>query len=58
MKNELVGWDDGKIYFYDEQSKEYCVNEKKKLLDKIIGMCADYFKKEEKRRRLKEQKSG
>jgi hypothetical protein len=23
MKNKLVGWDDGKLYFYDEDGKEY-----------------------------------
>jgi len=44
MKNKLVGWDDGKIYFYDEMGKEYCVNDYEELFDKIVGFCVDYFK--------------
>lgn len=45
MKNELVGWDDGKLYFYDENSKGYCVNDYKELFDKITDLCIEYFRK-------------
>ena len=47
MKNKLVGWDDGKLYFYDEKGKEYCVNEHKELFDKIVELCVEYFRQKE-----------
>ncbi len=48
MRNKLVGWDDGKIYFYNEKSKEYCVNDYKDLFVRLISMCKEYFEKLEK----------
>ena len=47
MNNELVGWDDGKIYFYDKNGKEFCVNEHPELLRKMVEMSAAYFAREE-----------
>jgi len=44
MKNKLIGWDDEKIYFYDETGKEYCVNDHNELFDKIVEFCMEYFK--------------
>ncbi|MBU1487360.1 hypothetical protein KKH56_04845 [bacterium] len=52
MKNELVGWDDGKLYFYDEKGKEYCVNDYKELLDKIVEMCAEYLGQEKRKEKV------
>jgi hypothetical protein len=47
MNNELVGWDDGNIYFYDKKGKEHCVNEHSELLRALLAACADYFAREE-----------
>ena len=33
MKNKLVGWDDGRLYFYDKDEKEFCVNDYPKLFE-------------------------
>lgn len=46
MKNELVGWDDGRIYFYDEAGKEHCINDNDELFNKIVEICIIYFKEE------------
>lgn len=46
MRNELVGWDDGNIYYYDKKGKEHCVNEHPELLRKMVELSADYFKRE------------
>ncbi|MEK6775946.1 MAG: hypothetical protein AABY87_03560 [bacterium] len=43
MSNELVGWDDGKIYFYDRNGTEFCVNDHPDLLQKMVEICAGYF---------------
>ena len=47
MKNELVGWDDGKIYFYDEAGKEHCVNDDDELFKEIMEFCKIYFKEKD-----------
>jgi len=47
MKNELVGWDDGNIYFYDKNKKEFCVNEHPELIKALIAKCAEYFARKE-----------
>jgi hypothetical protein len=49
MKNKLVGWDDGKLYFYDEDGKEFCVNDYQELLEQMIKMCAVYLKQKERK---------
>jgi hypothetical protein len=41
---ELIGWDDGKIYFYDFEGKEHCINDEKKLFNDLIKKCDDYYK--------------
>jgi hypothetical protein len=41
---ELLGWDDNKIYFYDNNGKEFCINDYPDLLQKLKNLCAEYFK--------------
>lgn len=47
MKNKLVGWDDGKLYFYDEEGTEYSVNDHKELFEEIAALCGEYFRQKE-----------
>ena len=55
QKYKLYGWDDGKIYFWDEEEKiEKCVNDDKELYDLLLNICIDYFKN--KRGKRNEQK--
>lgn len=49
MNNKLVGWDDGRLYFYDKDEKEFCVNDYQELFERIVAMCAEYFKRKEER---------
>lgn len=43
----LHGWDDEKIYFWDEgEKKEWCVSDEKVLYDKLLEICIKYFKGE------------
>ena len=49
MKNKLVGWDDGRLYFYDKDGKEFCVNDYPELFEQIVTMCAEYFKRKKER---------
>ena len=50
MKNkeefkELCGWDDGKVYFIDEQQrKERCVTDNEELYNQLIEICRKYLK--------------
>jgi len=50
MKNteefkELYGWDDGNIYFMDEeQKKEWCVTDNEALYNQLIEICRKYFR--------------
>jgi len=39
----LHGWDDGKIYFYDENRTEYCVSDRHELMERLIGNCREFF---------------
>lgn len=42
---ELYGWDDGKIYFMDEErNKEWCVTDNEELYNQLIEICRKYFK--------------
>ena len=44
LKYNLYGWDDGKLYFWDEKrSKEWCVSDEKELYNKLLKMCIEYF---------------
>lgn len=47
-KNEMYhlhGWDDEKIYFWDEKrGEEYCVSDDKQLYEHLLKICIDYFK--------------
>jgi len=52
-KPMLVGWDDGKIYFY-LKGKEYCVSDEPELLEQIIALCRQYYE----RKSQEEQGSG
>jgi len=38
----LVGWDDGKIYFYLD-GKEHCVSDDEILFEQIIALCRRYY---------------
>jgi len=38
----LVGWDDGKIYFYLD-GKEYCVSDEEVLFEQIIALCRRHY---------------
>ncbi len=40
----LYGWDDGKLYFFDESGKEQCVNDHSELFNRLIEICTDYFR--------------
>jgi hypothetical protein len=44
-KNKLIGWDDGNIYYYDQEGMEHCINDENELLRELIKKCEDYFKK-------------
>lgn len=48
MKTEefkkLYGWDDGSIYFMDENNTQWCVTEEKELYNQLEQLCTDYFK--------------
>lgn len=49
----LHGWDDEKIYFWDEkEGKEWCVTDEEELYNQLLGMCIEYFGK----KRAKEEK--
>ena len=41
---DLLGWDNGKIYFYDENRTEYCVSDETDLMANLITICQDFFK--------------
>jgi hypothetical protein len=42
----LHGWDDEKIYFWDEeQKKERCVSDERELYEGLVEICRKYFKK-------------
>jgi len=40
----LHGWDDEKVYFYDENGIEHCVSDEPDLMAKLIAICQDFFK--------------
>ena len=41
----LYGWDDGKVYFWDEQNKqERCVSDDEALYDQLVKICEIYFR--------------
>jgi len=45
-KYRLYGWDDGKIYVWDEEKrKEYCVTDEKELYNQLLKICMEYFSK-------------
>jgi hypothetical protein len=42
---ELHGWDDEKVYFWDEEGKkEWCVSDEQDLYDRLVKICRRYFK--------------
>lgn len=48
-KDELYGWDDGKVFFWDQQQKkEWCVTDEVKLYKHLIKTCREYFVKKSK----------
>ena len=40
----LYGWDDGSIYFMDDNNKQWCVSEEKELYSQLVDFCTQYFK--------------
>ncbi|MFQ5629538.1 MAG: hypothetical protein ACE5I1_12315 [bacterium] len=44
--NELHGWDDEKVYFWDEEAgKDWCVSDEEELNRQLVEICRKYFKK-------------
>ena len=42
---ELHGWDDEKIYFWDEEiGQELCVSDEERLYNQLVEICREYFK--------------
>lgn len=42
---ELHGWDDEKIYFWEEESgQELCVSDEEELYNQLVKICREYFK--------------
>ena len=40
----LYGWDDGKVYFWDEQNKqERCVSDDAALYERLVQICKEHF---------------
>jgi hypothetical protein len=39
----LHGWDDEKVYFWDETGKEWCVSDYPDLVAWLVEICRDYF---------------
>jgi hypothetical protein len=39
----LHGWDDEKVYFWDETGKEWCVSDYPDLVARLVEVCRDYF---------------
>jgi hypothetical protein len=47
---KLHGWDDEKIYFWDEEEgKERCVTDEEDLYNQLLEMCIEYFKRKTRR---------
>lgn len=42
-------WDDGNIYFYDEDGNEHCVNDCLEVLEQVVKICDKYFKRKGKK---------
>ena len=40
---QLYGWDDGSIYFMDDNNHQWCVTEEKKLYERLVQLCKEYF---------------
>jgi hypothetical protein len=45
----LVGWDDGKIYFY-LNGEEYCVSDEPALFEQIVALCRRYYEQKMERK--------
>ena len=42
----LRGWDDEKVYFWDEkEGKEWCVSDEEALYHRLVEICRAYFEK-------------
>jgi len=41
-KFQLVGWDDGKIYFY-LNGEEHCISDEPELFVQVIALCRRYY---------------
>jgi hypothetical protein len=40
----LHGWDDGKVYYWDEERKhEWCVSDDQVLLQRLVKICKKHF---------------
>ncbi len=45
-KMPLPGWDDEKIYFFDERTnREWCVTDETELYECLLKICKEYFEK-------------
>lgn len=42
----LYGWDEEKIYFWDEDfKKEWCVSDEEQLYNQLVQLCREYFRR-------------
>jgi len=42
----LHGWDDEKVYFFDERNgQEWCVTDESELYEELVQICKKYFEK-------------
>jgi hypothetical protein len=47
---ELHGWDDGRIFFWDEErKKDRCVTDEEELYQQLVEICREYFRKKDSR---------
>ena len=41
---KLYGWDDGKVYYWNEEQRhEWCVSDEKELYRQLVKICREYF---------------
>lgn len=50
---ELHGWDDEKVYFWDEENKkDWCVSDDEELYNQVVEMCRRYFKEKNSKKKI------
>ena len=54
----LHGWDDEKVYYYDEKGVEHCVNDEPELLAQLMEICRAYFVRQVKNAKGKQNRKS